>query len=122
MGGERFASASAPGDWCAVILKVVDRFLACGLRRSCRRVPPRGRWRWAELLRRLCEVELLRCPQCQGLMQIVAVLTDPTAITRIHAPRATRLGDQWCARVSRKRRRVALRRPGRTARGPNRSE
>lgn len=42
----------------------------------------------AELLRRIFEVDPLRCRQCQGLMRIVAVITDPAVITRILAHRA----------------------------------
>ena len=47
-----------------------------------------ARFRWAELLRRIFEVDPLACPRCRGLMRIVAVSTDPAIITRILAPRA----------------------------------
>ncbi|MEK7667130.1 MAG: transposase [Gemmatimonadota bacterium] len=36
-----------------------------------------ARYRWAELLRRIFEVEPLTCPRCSALMRIVAVITDP---------------------------------------------
>ena len=47
-----------------------------------------ARYRWAELLRRIFEVDPLACPRCRGPMRILAVLTDPAVITRILAPRA----------------------------------
>jgi hypothetical protein len=47
-----------------------------------------ARYRWAQLLRRIFEVEPLTCPQCSALMRIVAVITDPVVITRILAHRA----------------------------------
>jgi hypothetical protein len=47
-----------------------------------------ARFRWAELLRQIFEVDPLRRPQCQGLMRMVAVITDPAVITRILAHRA----------------------------------
>jgi hypothetical protein len=46
-----------------------------------------ARFRWAELLRRIFEVDPLPCPRCQGLMRIVAVITEPAVITRILAHR-----------------------------------
>jgi hypothetical protein len=42
-----------------------------------------ARRRWAELLRRLFEVDPLACPRCGTTMRIVAFLTDPTTIDRI---------------------------------------
>jgi hypothetical protein len=46
-----------------------------------------ARFRWAELLRRIFEVDPLTCPRCQGLMRIAAVITEPAVITRILARR-----------------------------------
>ena len=46
-----------------------------------------ARFRWAELLRRIFEVDPLTCPRCQGLMRIVALITEPAVITRILAHR-----------------------------------
>jgi hypothetical protein len=40
------------------------------------------------MLRRIFEVDPLACPRYQGLMRIVAVITDPAIITRILAHRA----------------------------------
>ena len=47
-----------------------------------------ARYRWAELLRRIYEVDPLTCPRCAALMRIVAVITDPAVITRILVHRA----------------------------------
>jgi len=50
-----------------------------------------ARYRWAELLRRIFEVDPLACPQCAAPMRIVAVITDPAVITRILVHRARSL-------------------------------
>jgi len=42
-----------------------------------------ARYPWAELLRRIYEVDPLACPRCSALMRIVAVITDPAVITGI---------------------------------------
>jgi hypothetical protein len=41
------------------------------------------RRRWAELLRRIFEVDPLRCPRCGDAMRIVAVITELAVIDRI---------------------------------------
>jgi len=41
--------------------------------------------RWAELLRRLFEVDPLACPRCGQTMRIVACITEPPVIDRILA-------------------------------------
>ncbi|MFN0179567.1 MAG: hypothetical protein ACKVZ0_12280, partial [Gemmatimonadales bacterium] len=46
-----------------------------------------ARARWAELLRRLFEVDPLTCPHCQGVMRVVAVITAPGVIARSLAHR-----------------------------------
>jgi hypothetical protein len=46
-----------------------------------------ARARWAELLRRIFEVDPLTCPRCQRAMRVVAVITDATVIARILAHR-----------------------------------
>ena len=38
---------------------------------------------WAELLRRVHQVDVLRCPDCDGPIQVLAFLTDPTVTTAI---------------------------------------
>ncbi len=42
-----------------------------------------ARRRWAELLRRIFEVEPLECPRCGQAMRIVAFITEPQVIDRI---------------------------------------
>jgi len=49
-------------------------------------VPPAQadvRRRWAELLRRIFEVDPLRCPRCGHAMRVVAFITEPPVIDRI---------------------------------------
>ena len=49
-------------------------------------VPPslqEARRRWAELLRRIFEVDPLRCSHCGHEMRIVAFITQPRVIDRI---------------------------------------
>ncbi len=49
-------------------------------------VPPslqQARRRWAELLRRIFEVDPLRCSRCGHEMRIVAFITQPRVIDRI---------------------------------------
>ena len=41
-----------------------------------------ARRRWAELLRRIFEVEPLECPRCGQTMRIVAFITEPQVIDR----------------------------------------
>lgn len=51
-------------------------------------VPPalhEARQRWAELLRRIFELDPLRCPHCGQEMRIVAFITVPAVIDRILA-------------------------------------
>ena len=42
-----------------------------------------ARHRWAESLRRIFEVEPLKCPRCGQTMRIVAFITEPQVIDRI---------------------------------------
>ncbi len=42
-----------------------------------------ARRRWAELLRRIFEVDPLACPRCGQTMRIVAFITEPKVIDRI---------------------------------------
>lgn len=49
-------------------------------------VPPalsEVRRRWAELLRRIFEVNPLRCPRCSHAMRVVACITEPSVIDRL---------------------------------------
>ena len=68
-----------------------------------------ARYRWAELLRRIYEVDPLAYPRCAAPMRIVAVLTDPAVITRILAHRpAASLARRRPARILRPGRRKFL--------------
>ena len=59
--------------------------------------------RWAELLRRIFEIEPLACPRCGQTRRIVAFITEPKAIDRIldHLRRTTTAlacwfhGEEW---------------------------
>ena len=42
-----------------------------------------ARRRWAELLRRIYEVDPLTCPACGGMMRILAFITEGAVIDRI---------------------------------------
>jgi len=44
------------------------------------RLPRRG---WAEMIRKVFEVDPLVCPQCGGTMKIIAFLTDYAVVDRI---------------------------------------
>jgi len=44
------------------------------------RIPRRG---WAEMIRKVYEVNPLRCPKCQGEMRIIAFLSDCAVVDRI---------------------------------------
>ncbi len=48
------------------------------------------RRRWAELLRRVFQVEVETCPRCGGAMRIVAFVTEPAVVRRILAHLAQR--------------------------------
>lgn len=45
-----------------------------------RRVPSKG---WAAVIRKVYEVDPLRCPKCGGAMKVVAFLTEPAVVDRI---------------------------------------
>jgi hypothetical protein len=71
--------------------------------------PGTGRgWRWADLMRRVFEIDVLACPGCGGRLRLVAVLEASAATTRIlqhlHLPtevpasapaRASPVPDEW---------------------------
>jgi len=42
-----------------------------------------ARRRWAELLRRVYEIDPLVCPKCGGEMRVIGFITEPTTIRRI---------------------------------------
>ena len=45
-----------------------------------RKIPRRG---WAEMIRKIYEVDPLVCPECGGRMKIVAFITDYSVLDRI---------------------------------------
>ena len=48
--------------------------------------PPSKRPRrlaWAQLMRRVLDIDVLTCPKCAGSMVIIAFITDPSVLTRI---------------------------------------
>lgn len=47
---------------------------------ECPRIPRRG---WAEMIKKVYEVNPMACPQCQGEMRIIAFLTDYSVVDRI---------------------------------------
>lgn len=47
---------------------------------ECSRIPRRG---WAEMIRKVFEVDPLLCPQCGGQMRIIAFPTDYAVVDRI---------------------------------------
>jgi hypothetical protein len=42
-----------------------------------------ARHRWAQLIRRICEVDPFLCPRCGGPMRIIAFITEPRVIGKI---------------------------------------
>jgi len=44
------------------------------------KIPRRG---WAEMIRKVYEVDPLQCPQCGGTMRLIAFITDYQAVDRI---------------------------------------
>jgi len=47
---------------------------------ECPRVPRRG---WAEMIRKIYEVDPLVCPQCGGQMKVIAFITDYAVVDRL---------------------------------------
>ena len=45
-----------------------------------RPVPSKG---WAEMIRKVYEVDPMICPRCGGRMKVVAFLTEPAVVDRI---------------------------------------
>ncbi len=50
------------------------------IEKKCPRIPRRG---WAEMIRKVYEVDPMICPQCGGQMRIIAFLTDYAVVDRI---------------------------------------
>jgi len=47
---------------------------------ECPRIPRRG---WAEMIRKVYEVDPLLCPKCQGEMKVISFLTEYSVVDRI---------------------------------------
>jgi hypothetical protein len=47
---------------------------------ECPRIPRRG---WAEMIRKVYEVDPMLCPKCGGQMKVIAFLTDFSVVDRI---------------------------------------
>jgi hypothetical protein len=42
-----------------------------------------ARMRWAQLLKRVFDIDLEHCPQCGGALKIIAAIKEPAVIVRI---------------------------------------
>lgn len=65
---------------------------------SC--TPVRPRFLWAELMRRVFEIDVLVCPSCGGRMKPIAEITDRRIARRMleHVGLASELPHPWPAR------------------------
>ncbi len=45
--------------------------------------PQRRHWRWADLMRRAFEIDVLACSVCGGRMVLIATIEDPAVVRRI---------------------------------------
>ena len=45
--------------------------------------PPRTPMSWMARLRRVFDIDISRCPVCNGTLRVIAVVTEPVAIGRI---------------------------------------
>ncbi len=52
-------------------------------RRGKRRRGGRRYYRWAELLRRVFEIDVLRCPRCGGTRRLLSAIQDPLSIEQV---------------------------------------
>ena len=43
----------------------------------------KGRMRWAQLLKRVFDIDIERCPHCGGQLKLIAAIEEPAAIARI---------------------------------------
>ena len=44
---------------------------------------PRARMSWAQLLKRVFQIDITTCPQCGGPLTILAAIEDPSVIVKI---------------------------------------
>ena len=43
----------------------------------------KGRLRWAQLLKRVFDIDIEQCPHCGGQLKLIAAIEEPAAIQRI---------------------------------------
>ena len=43
----------------------------------------KGRMRWAQLLKRVFDIDIERCPHCRGQLKLIAAIEEPAVIERI---------------------------------------
>jgi hypothetical protein len=43
----------------------------------------KGRMRWAQLLKRVFDIDIEHCPHCGGQLKLIAAIEEQTAINRI---------------------------------------
>ena len=85
-GGEADAPSSAEGEGRAQALEQLRRRRRVVPHAPGRRGRRRGgvrRYPWAELLRRVFDVEVLVCPHCGGARRLLAAITAPASIERV---------------------------------------
>ncbi len=47
------------------------------------RLQPPLHWRWADLMRRAFDIDVLACPQCGNRMRLLATIEDPRAVEKL---------------------------------------
>lgn len=85
-GGEADAPSSAEGEGRAQAIEQLRRRRRVVPHAPGRRGRRRGgvrRYPWAELLRRVFDVEVLVCPHCGGARRLLAAITAPASIERV---------------------------------------
>jgi hypothetical protein len=50
---------------------------------GCVHTPLRLRLDWATLLRRVYRLDVLKCPRCEGRLEVIAAISDPDVVRRI---------------------------------------
>ena len=77
----RYHGILAPNAaWRSLVLPTDGRLL----RRRCHGTPTRGRWiRWAELMKRVFEQDVLRCDSCGGRREVIALIRERSVIEAI---------------------------------------
>jgi len=60
-----------------------DAFLVCGILAHLPVESAKGRMRWAQLLKRVFDIDIERYPHCGGQLKLIAAIEDAAAIVRI---------------------------------------